>query len=360
LELVFFDTTSIYFEGTGGESLGQYGHSKDHRPDLKQMVVGVVIDSDGHPICCELWPGNTTDVRTLVPIVERLRRRFGIGEVCLVADRGMISSLTLEELEKRHWGYILGARLRSQKEISEEVLSRGGRYHVVHPKGRHAKDPSPLQVKEVAVEDRRYIVCLNEDQRRKEAADREAIVGALREQLSRGDKSLIGNKGYRKYLKTQGQRFAIDEQKISEETRYDGKWVLRTNTDLPTAEVALKYKQLWMVEEIFRSAKSLLETRPIFHKCDDTIRGHVFCSFFALVLRKALQERLVGSIDPFEWAHVIADLEALEEVEVYHQGKHFLLRSETKGTCGKVFQAVGVALPPTVRQIREITPTPAH
>jgi hypothetical protein len=150
LELVFFDTTSIYFEGTGGESLGQYGHSKDHRPDLKQMVVGVVIDSDGHPICCELWPGNTTDVRTLVPIVERLRRRFGIGEVCLVADRGMISSLTLEELEKRHWGYILGARLRSQKEISEEVLSRGGRYHVVHPKGRHAKDPSPLQVKEVA------------------------------------------------------------------------------------------------------------------------------------------------------------------------------------------------------------------
>ena len=110
--------------------------------------------------------------------------------------------------------------------------------------------------------------------------------------------------------------------------------------------------------EIFRSAKSLLETRPIFHKCDDTIRGHVFCSFLALVLRKALQERLADSIDPLEWAHVIADLEALEEVEVNHQGKRFLLRSETKGTCGKVFQAVRVALPPTVRQIREVTPTP--
>ena len=360
LELVFFDTTSIYFEGAGGEGLGQYGHSKDHRPDLKQMVVGVVIDSEGHPICCELWPGNTTDVRTLVPIVERLRRRFAIGEVCIVADRGMISAQTLEALDERHWGYILGARLRSHKEVSEEVLSRAGRYQVVHPKGRHAKDPAPLQVKEVVVEDRRYVVCLNEDQRRKEAADREAIVGALREQLSRGDKSLIGNKGYRKYLKTQGQRFAIDEQKISEEARYDGKWVLRTNTDLPTAEVALKYKQLWMVEGIFRSAKSLLETRPIFHKCDDTIRGHVFCSFLALVLRKALQERLADPLDPLEWAHVIADLEALAEVEVNHQGKHFLLRSETRGTCGKVFQAAGVALPPTVRQIREVAPTPAH
>ena len=95
------------------------------------------------------------------------------------------------------------------------MLSRRGRYQVVHPKGRHAKDPSPLKVKEVAVEDRRYVVCLNEDQRRKDAADREAIVGALREQLSRGDKSLVGNKGYRKYLKTQGEHFAIDEEKIS-------------------------------------------------------------------------------------------------------------------------------------------------
>jgi len=357
LELVFFDTTSIYFEGAGGEGLGQYGHSKDHRPDLKQMVVGVVIASSGHPICCELWPGNTTDVQTLLPIVERLRKRFAIGEVCIVADRGMISKPTLEQLEARHWKYIFGARLRRQKEVSEEVLSRGGRYQVVHPKSRYSQDPSPLKVKEVWVEERRYIVCLNEDQRSKEALEREAIVRALREQLKRGDKSLVGNKGYRRYLKSQGARFTIDEQKILEEARYDGKWVLRTNTDLTVAEVALKYKQLWMVEEIFRSAKSLLETRPIFHKCDDTIRGHVFCSFLALVLRKALQERLEASGEPLEWAEVIADLEALEDVEVVHQQKRFRLRTETKGTCGKVFQAVGVALPPTVRQLKEVART---
>jgi hypothetical protein len=351
LELVFFDTTSIYFQGAGGESLGQYGHSKDHRPDLKQMIVGVVLDSAGHPICCELWPGNTTDVKTLLPIVERLRKRFAIGEVCIVADRGMISKPTLEQLEARHWKYILGARLRRQKEVCEEVLSRGGRYQVVHPKARYSKDP--LKVKEVWVEERRYVLCLNEDQRSKEAAEREAILSALRAQLKRGDKSLIGNKGYRRYLKTHGARFAIDEPKILDEARYDGKWVLRTNTDLVAAEVALKYKQLWMVEEIFRSAKTLLETRPIFHKCDDTIRGHVFCSFLALVLRKELQARLEAAGSPFEWAEVIADLEALEDVEVVHQRKHFRLRTETKGTCGKVFQAVGVALPPTVRQINE-------
>src|SRR5919198_2048933 len=140
------------------------------------------------------------------------------------------------------------------------------------------RDPTPLKVKEVWVEGRRYVVCLNEDQVTKDAADREAIVAALREQLKRGDKSLIGNRGYRKYLQSQGKRFTIDEKKLLKEARYDGKWVLRTNTDLPAAEIALKYKQLWMVEEIFRSAKSWLQTRPIFHKCDETIRGHVFCS----------------------------------------------------------------------------------
>jgi Transposase len=91
LQVVFFDTTSIYFEGEGGEELGRYGHSKDHRPDLHQMVVGAVLDGDGRPICCEMWPGNTTDVKTLIPVVDGLYRRFGIVKVCIVADRGMIS-----------------------------------------------------------------------------------------------------------------------------------------------------------------------------------------------------------------------------------------------------------------------------
>jgi Transposase DDE domain len=243
--------------------------------------------------------------------------------------------------------------MRRQKEVSEEVLARAGRYHIVYPKGHSMRDPAPLKVKEVWVEDSRYVVCLNEDQVTKDAADREAIVAALREQLKRGDKSLIGNRGYRKYLQSQGKRFTIDEKKLLKEARYDGKWVLRTNTDLPAAEIALKYKQLWMVEEIFRSAKSWLQTRPIFHKCDETIRGHVFCSFLALVLRKELQDRLDTYGHRFEWAEIITDLEALQEVEVQHQNQRFLLPSEARGTGGKVFQAVGVALPATVRQIHE-------
>jgi len=199
----------------------------------------------------------------------------------------------------------------------------------------------------------RFIVCHNEEQARKDRADREAIVSGLEEKLKKGEKSLVGNKGFRQYLKARGkQGFEIDREKIKDEARFDGKWVLRTNLDeLPADEVALKYKQLWMVEHVFRSAKSLLGTRPIWHKCDETIRGHVFCSFLALVLRKELDDRLAEHGHKLEWEDVIRDLGNLQFAELEQDGKRFLLRSEAQGTCGKVFAAVGVALPPTVQQI---------
>jgi hypothetical protein len=187
LDLVFFDTTSIYFEGEGGAELGQYGHSKDHRPDCKQMVVGAILDSQGRPLCCELWPGNVTDVKTLIPVVDRLQQRFRIRSICIVADRGMISQDTIAQLQadNRRVHFILGARLRNVKEIYEDVLSRGGRYREVRGPREKSTDPSPLKVKEVQVDDRRYVICLNEEQAKKDRADREAIVEALRKATSR-------------------------------------------------------------------------------------------------------------------------------------------------------------------------------
>jgi hypothetical protein len=352
LEVVFFDTTSLYFEGQGGESLGQYGHSKDHRPDLKQMVVGAVRDGGGRPVCCELWPGNLTDVTSLIPVVKRLKQRFAISSVCVVADRGMISAETIQKLqgEELKMSFILGARMHRDKEIRNEVLLSADEFQVVRGPKRKSVDPSPLSVREQWVKGKRYIVCYNEDQARKDDADRKAIVESLKQKLKNGDKSLVGNKGYRRYLKSAGpEHFTIDEEKLAEEERFDGMWVLRTNTALSPAEVALKYKQLWMVESIFRSAKSLLETRPIYHKCDDTIRGHVFCSFLALVLRKDLESRLENRGEKLEWADITRDLRALHEVELKVQDKTIYLRTDLRGVCHRVLQAAGVAAPPSVR-----------
>jgi transposase len=351
LDCVFFDTTSIYFEGEGGETIGELGHSKDHRPDLNQMVVGVILDDHGQPVCCEMWPGNTTDVTTLVPVIKRLRSRFAIGRICVVSDRGMISAETMAYLEEEKIPYILGARMRRSKEVKEEVLSRAGRYREIHPEGALAKDPSPLKVKEVMVDGHRYIVCLNEKQARKDAADRQAIIDSLEEKLKTNPKSLVGNKGYRKYLKMEKDTVSVNQVKIEEEVRYDGKWVLKTNTTLTAEQAALKYKELWQVEQVFRDMKSVLDTRPIFHRLDETIRGHVFCSFLALVIRKELDRRLEKAGQCFEWADIKQDLKALQEITIEDRGKMLTIRNECLGTCGKVFQAVGVAIPPTIREV---------
>jgi transposase len=315
------------------------------------MVVGVILDDHGQPVCCEMWPGNTTDVATLVPVIKRLQSRFAIGRICIVSDRGMISAATMTYLEEEKIPYILGARMRRSKEVKEEVLSRAGRYREVHPEGVSAKDPSPLKVKEVMVDGRRYIVCLNEKQARKDAADRQAIIDSLQEKLKTNPKSLVGNKGYRKYLNMEKDTVSVNQAKIEEEARYDGKWVLKTNTTLTAEKAALKYKELWQVEQVFRDMKSVLDTRPIFHQRDETIRGHVFCSFLALVLRKELDRRLEKAGHCFEWADIKQDLKALQEITIEDRGKTLAIRSECLGTCGKVFQSVGVAIPSTIREV---------
>ena len=302
-------------------------------------------------MCCEMWPGNTADVKTLIAVIKRLRARFHIGKVCIVSDRGMISAETVNFLEKEEIPYILGARMRKNKEIKDEVLSRAGRYCEVHPEGSSAKDPSPLKVKEVMVEGRRYIVCLNEKQARKESADRQAIIDSLTQKLRSNPRSLVGNKGYRKYLKLDRDSVSLDQEKIEKEARFDGKWVLRTNTSLSAQRVALRYKELWQVEQVFRDMKSILQTRPIYHQTDEAIRGHVFCSFLALVLRKELDKRLEAAGHCFEWLDIKQDLKAMQELTIEDNGKTLIIRSECPGACGKIFQAVGVAIPPTIREI---------
>jgi hypothetical protein len=348
LDLVFMDTTSLYFEGAGGQTLGRHGYSKDHRPDLRQMILAVVIDGDGRPVCSEMWPGNTADVTTLIPVIDRLRRRFAIARVCVVADRGLISAETLAELEARRLLYILGVRERTDKLVRELVLADPAPF-VPLAMSKRGKQID-YEAKAVTLAGRRYIVCRNHQEAQKDAADRVSILAALERQLAKGDKALVGNTGYRRYLKTiSEEHFAIDPAKVEEEKKFDGIFVLRTNTDLNPLEAMLCYKHLWTVEQTFRTAKHLLATRPIFHKLDETIRGHVFCSFLALVLKKALDDRIAALGRAGSWPEIIADLDSLTETEIEHDGKRFVARSAPRPAASLALRASGVALPPTIR-----------
>ena len=351
LSVVFMDTTSLSFEGQGGEELGRRGYSKDHRPDLNQMIVGLVMDQDGRPLCSELWPGNTADVTTLLPVVDRLRARFAVGRICIVADRGMISAQTIAALEHRKLEYVLGVRERSSAEVRSTVIEdRTPFVPLVVPRASGLL--TELEAKQVKIGDRRYIVCRNLAEARRDAEQRSAILEGLRAKLARGDKALVGNSGFRRYLKTvAGEHFAIDEVRVAEDARFDGLYVLRTNSKITPLQVMLRYRDLLRVEQLLRQAKAVLATRPIYHSSDMAIRGHVFCSFLALLLAKQLEDRRHRHGGAAEWGDILRDLDRLQEIELEQDGKRFLLRTPTTGVAGQLFQAVGVALPPNVQEL---------
>lgn len=354
LSVVFMDTTTLSFEGEGGATLGAHGHSKDHRPDLKQMVLAVVLDGDGRPLCTEMLPGNTADVTVLLPVIDRLRQRFVVGRICVVADRGMISKATITALEKRGLEYILGARERSSRVIRKAVLDDPAPFTPLLIE--RARGETQLFVKEVRIDSARYIVCRNEAEAEKDRTDRQAVVDGLEKQLQKGDKALIGNSAYRRYLRRvrdaegpQGPAFEIDAGKLADEARYDGIFVLRTNARVTPLQAVLRYRDLLQVEDLFRQAKAALRTRPIYHSSDAAIRGHVFCSFLALVLQKELADRCrVAGFRP-EWGDVLRDLDRVADVEIDQGGKQITLRTPATGVAGRLFQAARVALPPNVR-----------
>ena len=198
LDVVFMDTTSLYFEGAGGERLGRRGFSKDHRPDLNQMILAVLLDGDGRPVCTEMGPGNTADVNSLIPAIDRLQRRFRINRVCVVADRGMISAEAIAELEARGLLYVLGVRERTDKLVRELVLDDPAPFvPFVVMKPRREVD---YEAKAVTLAGRRSIVCRNLDEMSKDAANRATIVRRAGKAAEEDDKSLVGNKGYPRFL----------------------------------------------------------------------------------------------------------------------------------------------------------------
>jgi len=342
LSLVFMDTTSLSFYGAGGKTLGRRGHSKDYRPDLAQMILALVIDTEGRPICTEMVPGNTADASVLLPVVARLRERFGITRACVVADRGMISAATIAALEGQGLEYILGARERSSKVIRELVLEDSA--PMVPLVLDRQRGETQLWVKEVRVGKDRYIVNRNDAEAEKDRTDRQAIIAGLEAQLKKGDKALVGNSAYRRYLKTSGKSFTIDAGKLADEARFDGITVMRTNTKVTPLQAVLRYRDLLQVEALFRAAKATFDTRPIYHSSDAAIRGHVFCSFLALTLSKELLRLCQARDLKPEWQPLLRDLDRLQEATIEKDGKRITTRTHVTGQVGSVFQAAGIAL----------------
>jgi hypothetical protein len=343
VDLVFFDTTTVSFQGEGPEGLSEYGHSRGRRPDLKQIVVAVAMTKGGVPIAHEVFPGSTADVRSFARVITSLKGRFPIGRVIVVSDRGTVSEGNLKLLSSLGLSYIVGVRMRRVREVGEEILSRPGRYREV---------AENLKVKEVRHGRKRYIVCLNEEEAERDRKAREEMVEKLEEKLARGGlKGLVGNRGYRRYLRIEGAQAEIDEGALKREARYDGKYVLLTDCDLPAEEVALAYKGLWRVEAAFRELKDQLEVGPIYHWTEPRVRAHVALCFLALLLEVELERRLREHGVGASFREVLRDLRRVKAVHLEVKGKRYLARTELSGQAYQGFRAVGVAVPPRVVEL---------
>ena len=232
--------------------------------------------------------------------------------------------------------------MRQLKDVNKEVLSRAGRYHQVN---------DSLWVKEVKVREVRYVLCFNPEEAKRDFEERKAIVDNLEEKIKSGSLKKVLTGDAQRYLKLEKKRFSLNYQKIEKEARYDGKYVLKTNTELSAEEVALAYKNLWLVENTFRNLKDILKIRPIFLWNEARVRGHVFVCFLAFLLTVALQKKLLQmEIKESLW-NIIRDVRKVKAVLLWVKNESYLVRTELKGLAHLAFKAVGLSPPSRVKPL---------
>jgi transposase len=353
--LCLLDTTSVYFDGDGPEGLAEYGYSRDKRPDLRQLVLGVMASRDGMPVGHVVLPGGTVDVEALVREVEVLRQRLPVGRPVLVFDRGMVSEERLRELSEDGWRYIAAARLRTK--LARAALAGRGRYRFV---------AQNLRVKEVQVTGglpgERWVVCWNPLRAERDRQERQKIVAKLQEMAGSGEGvpgKLLRSVAARRFLRITGGTVELDERRVKEDARYDGKWVLRTNTALPPQDVAEQYKNLWRIERAFRTLKSPLEIHPLYHWTERRVRAHVAVCVLGYGMLRVV-ERLVEKAGlGISGQEALARLAQVTVEEATVGGLKLRVRPDLTPDQERIFEALRTPPPPRVEPLVATSAAPS-
>jgi hypothetical protein len=381
VDLLFFDTTSTYFETNGGQAdapvardehglvnpdpaavptdavrdvgFRTHGKSKDHRPDLPQVVIGMAVTRNGIPVRVWSWPGNTSD-SALIRQVKDEMRDWTLGRVVWVADRGFSSAENRRYLRRAGGHYIIGEKLRSGSAEANQALARQGRY---------AQVADNLQVKEVNLDDAedRFIVCYNPDTAQRDAAMRERLVAQLEQTIADADRLSVAKRaelrgvistkpGLNRYLRvTTGGLLRVDHAAIKNEERLDGKYLLRSSDPKLSAEdIAVGYKQLLEVERGWRDMKSVLDLRPVYHRLEDRIRAHVLLCWLALLLVRVAETATART-----WPAIRADLQRLHAITHTGAAGTATQTTEPTKTQRELFAALELDPP---KRILELTP----
>jgi transposase len=354
LDVVFFDTTSIKLHHRGQGGLFQHGYSKDHRPDLLQVMVGVVMTSAHDPICHYVFPGNTADTKAFTAALRDVKKRFPLRRVILVADGGCAGRDITAEIRELGLDYIVGARLRSDLTLRERVINARG---VI---GKWSIYDDKLTYKDVTVDDERYILVKNSEAEARDIAVRNAVLAKLKEKEGNSLKGLVKNRKYKQFLATDGE-IRIDPERVALAARFDGLWALRSNIrDFAATDLIEGYKTLWRVEQWFDCLKSRLDAAPVFHWSERRVRAHIAVCFLAMkvwsVFRNALDLHLPGDARPFDRWRALGGLKG---AVVTVQGNSYLVRAPVPEDALPVFAALGTAPPKRIQNVAA-TPQDTH
>jgi len=357
VDLLFFDTTSTYFERDEEDeeegALLRYGKSKDKRDDLPQIVIGLAVTKEGIPVRCWVLPGNTADAST-VEMVQKDLAGWKMSRCVWVMDRGMAGEENRTILQRAGGHYILGEKLRDKQEANQAALSHPGRYKKVREN---------IEVKEIVVGEgerrRRFVLVYNPQEAQKDRTTREknlekirATLEAMGDPQMRGHKkaacALLSHRTHGRYLREAGDgKIAIDMGKVRAEERLDGKYLLSTSDDsLSPEDVALGYKQLLQVERAFRTLKTTLELRPVHHRKEDRIRSHVLLCWLALHLVR-VAERETGET----WDTIRATMGRIHLGEFFGKDGGVLQRTELTQDQQNLLKKLKISPPPLFRKI---------
>ena len=343
VSIVFYDLTTIYFESQQADALKKYGYSKDNKTDCVQVVIGLVINQDGLPISYHLFPGNTYEGKTVVPLLNRLKKDFLLEKIIFVGDKGIVGNEIMQELSSAGYEYIIAAKIsKVSDEYHQDILNREN----------YTRIDDIISAYQIIVEGQRLVLGYSKKRAERDKKQRELLLERLQKKLDKSSKpKSIIKSAYNSYLTVEGKsRMIIDPQKVETKEKWDGFFGFYTNNQsMSNKDIVLTYQMLWQIENSFRILKSTLDLRPVYHWTEKRIHGHIMICFLSLYMLRAIefrinrQEKLDLSTD-----EVFYHLDKIRAVTINAFKKRVVMRTEITEQNNLVLRILGIKIPPAI------------
>ena len=346
VDLVLYDVTSLYFESVAGDGFREFGYGKDGNVNEIQILLGLLLDTEGRPIGFDLFPGNTCEGKTIETALKKLSSRFKLSRLILIADQAMLFQKNLELIKEAGYEYIVGGKIRNRSnKIKAQILNPDGYQELSSKEG-----DTVLKVKTIKLDGADLISSWSAKRAQKDKRDRERKIEKAKKLIEHKKASTIAKRGALKYIALEGNLSGhLDEQKIEQDQRWDGYYGIETNCkDLSAQTLLGYYHDLWRIEESFRIFKSHLETRPVFHWTEKRIRGHLVLCFIAFLLERTLELELKNLAIESSPQLIRKALEELQFSEILIEGQTFYLRSPVTGLANDILRTLRIKIPPLI------------